>query len=94
MAEGDTVYPTPPASSRGRTRTGRDCWRHSAGYSSLCTEGGGIFSDGTVTVENSSSITGNILSGYLPNDAENLGVLDLDSTSKIGVLAGNPAISH
>jgi hypothetical protein len=53
-------------------------------------EGGGIFNDGTVTVENSSSITGNILSGYVANDAENPGVLYQDSTSTIGVLAGNP----
>jgi hypothetical protein len=56
-------------------------------------EGGGIFNNGTATVENSSRITGNILSGGLANDAENLGVLYLDSTSAIGRLVGNTAIS-
>jgi hypothetical protein len=40
-----------------------------------------------VTVENSSSITGN--SG---DDVSNLGVLYLDRTSTIGALDGNPAI--
>jgi predicted outer membrane repeat protein len=48
-------------------------------------EGSGIYNDtsGTVTVENSSSIA---------QDAYNLGVLYVDSTSTIGVLDGNPAI--
>jgi hypothetical protein len=55
-------------------------------------EGGGIFNSGTATVENSSRITGNILSGYLANDAENLGVLYLDSTSTVGSVIGNPPI--
>jgi uncharacterized protein (TIGR03118 family) len=49
--------------------------------------GGGIYNAGTVTVENSSSITGN--SG---DDVYNLLVLSLDSTSSIGTLDGNPAI--
>ncbi|HEV3298222.1 MAG TPA: hypothetical protein VG055_01180 [Planctomycetaceae bacterium] len=46
---------------------------------------GGICNDasGTVTVENSSSVT---------EDVYNLGVLYLDSTSTIGILEGNPAI--
>jgi hypothetical protein len=46
-----------------------------------------------VTVENAGSITGNILSGHVANDADNLSVLYRDSTSTISVLAGNPAIS-
>jgi hypothetical protein len=52
-------------------------------------EGGGIYNytSGTVTVENSSSITGNNAI-----DAYNLGVLGLDSTSTIGIVVGNPAI--
>jgi hypothetical protein len=51
-------------------------------------EGGGIYNDaaGTVTVENSSSITGNVAAEY------NAGVLYLDSTSTIGILEGDPAI--
>jgi hypothetical protein len=44
-----------------------------------------------VTVENSSSITGNTAPGY-GADVYNLGVLYLDSTSTLGVLDGNPAI--
>jgi hypothetical protein len=53
--------------------------------------GGGIFNDGTVTVENSSRITGNtaLAAGA---DVYNLGVLYLDSTSTIGILVGYPAI--
>jgi hypothetical protein len=43
-----------------------------------------------VTVENSSSITGNSASDGA--DVYNGGVLYLDSTSKIGSLDGNPAI--
>jgi len=52
-------------------------------------EGGGIYNDtsGTVTIEVSSTITGNNAA-----DAYNLGVLYLDSTSTIGTLDGNPAI--
>jgi hypothetical protein len=52
-------------------------------------EGGGIYNDtsGTMTIEVSSTITGN--NG---TDAYNLGVLYLDSTSTIGTLDGNPAI--
>jgi hypothetical protein len=59
--------------------------------------GGGIYIDaaGTVTVENSSSITGND-SGHGEDvsiqDAYDLGVLYLDGTGTIGVLDGNPAI--
>jgi hypothetical protein len=50
-----------------------------------------------VTVKNSSSITGNTISadtatGFAAEDFDNLGVLYLDSTSTIGILAGNPAI--
>jgi hypothetical protein len=50
--------------------------------------GGGIFNDsqGTVTVENDSHITGNLY-----DDVDNGGVLQLDSTSTIGSLDGNPA---
>jgi hypothetical protein len=52
-------------------------------------EGGGIYNDasGTVTIEVSSTISGNNAA-----DAYNLGVLYLDSTSTIGTLDGNPAI--
>jgi hypothetical protein len=53
--------------------------------------GGGIYNrGGTVTVENSSSITGNSASDGA--DVYNGGVLYLDSTSTIGVLDGNPPI--
>src|SRR5205814_2130110 len=59
---------------------------------------GGIYNDaaGTVTVENSSSITRNTASGggddgAIAEDVFNLGVLYLDSTSTIGILDGNPA---
>ena len=41
-----------------------------------------------MTVENSSSITGNLSGG----DVLNSGVLYLDSTSTIGILNGNSAI--
>jgi hypothetical protein len=59
---------------------------------------GGIYNDphGTVTVENSSSITGNTRGfgeDMSSEDVQNLGVLYLDSTSTIGILDGNPAIS-
>jgi len=52
-------------------------------------EGGGIYNDtsGTVTIEVSSTITGNNAA-----DVYNLGVLYLDGTSTIGTLDGNPAI--
>jgi hypothetical protein len=51
-------------------------------------EGSGIYNDtsGTVTVENSSTISGS--NGAVVN----LGVLYLDSTSTIGGLIGNPPI--
>jgi hypothetical protein len=56
-------------------------------------EGGGIFNDGTVLVENNSSITGNAVEyGTFGPDVYNGGVLYLDSTSTIGGLDGNPAI--
>ncbi len=59
--------------------------------------GGGIYNDphGTVTVKNSSSITGNdsgIGEDASSEDVHDLGVLYLDRTSTIGVLDGNPAI--
>jgi hypothetical protein len=60
--------------------------------------GDGIYNDaaGTVTVENSSSITGNHpptgYTAHMTDDAYNAGVLYLDSTSTIGVIAGNPPI--
>ena len=44
-----------------------------------------------VTVENSSSITGNVADSFGP-DVYNLGTLYLDGTSTIGVLDGNSAI--
>src|SRR5262245_6549535 len=55
--------------------------------------GGGLFNDasGTVSVKNSSSVTGNT-AGNLGPDALNLGVLYLDGTSTIGILDGNSAI--
>jgi predicted outer membrane repeat protein len=62
---------------------------------SAAVAGGGIFvnMDGTLTVENSSSITGNIAPVGFGADVYNLGVLYLDSTSTIGVLDGNPAVA-
>jgi RNA polymerase sigma factor (TIGR02999 family) len=45
---------------------------------------------GSLTVENSSSITGNTAPAAFGADVDNLGVLYLDSTSTIGVLDGNP----
>jgi predicted outer membrane repeat protein len=58
--------------------------------------GGGIYiyggqNSGTVTVKNSSSITGNTAPASSGADVYNQGVLDLDSTSIIGILDGNPA---
>ena len=62
--------------------------------------GGGIYNDlanggrgqqSTVTVENSSKITGNTApAGYGP-DVYNLGWLYLDGSSTLGILDGNPA---
>ena len=54
-------------------------------------DGGGIYNNGTVTVENSSSITGNGAVDLGP-DVYNLGQLYLDGTSTIGVLDGSSAI--
>jgi hypothetical protein len=56
--------------------------------------GGGIMlgaSYATVTIKNNSSITGNTAPAGFGPDADNLGVLYLDSTSTIGILDGNPA---
>jgi predicted outer membrane repeat protein len=57
-------------------------------------EGGGIYnrSAGTVFVKNSSKITGNTAPAGFGADVYNLGVLDLDVSSMIGVLDGNPAV--
>jgi hypothetical protein len=49
--------------------------------------GCGIYNSGTVTVKNSSSITGNAF-----QDVDNVGLLRQDSTSTIGILYGNTAI--
>ena len=57
--------------------------------------GGGLYVSyaGTVTVKNSSSITGNLApAGYIADDVYNAGVLYLDSSSTIGILDGNPAV--
>ncbi|HMC10391.1 MAG TPA: hypothetical protein VKH44_03840, partial [Pirellulaceae bacterium] len=55
-------------------------------------DGGGIFNgSGTVTVKNSSSITGNTAPVGLGADVNNQGVLYLDISSIIGILDGNPA---
>ncbi len=54
-------------------------------------DGGGIYNSGTVTVENSSSITGNG-AGDLGPDVYNPGTLYLDGTSTNGVLDGSSAI--
>ncbi len=56
--------------------------------------GGGIDNDpqGTVTVQNASSITWNSSFDDSIEDVLNLGVLYLDSSSTIGILDGNPAI--
>ncbi len=56
--------------------------------------GGGIYNTagGTVTVENSSSITGNMGGYNYGEDVYNLGVVYLDGTSTISILHGNPAI--
>ncbi len=54
--------------------------------------GGGIYCIGTATVKNSSSITGNSAPSGDGADVYNQGTLYLDSTSKIGVLDGNPSV--
>jgi hypothetical protein len=48
--------------------------------------------NGTVTVKNSSSITGNTAPLGFGADVYNQSVLYLDSTSAIGILDGNPAV--
>jgi hypothetical protein len=60
------------------------------GFENWFVVGGGIFNDvqGTVTVGNDSHIFGNYY-----DDVNNSGVLYLESTSTIGTLDGNPAIS-
>ena len=54
--------------------------------------GGGIYVNGpgTVTIENSSTITGNTSPVGFGADVYNLGVLHLDAGSIIGILDGNP----
>jgi hypothetical protein len=52
---------------------------------------GGILSAGTLTVTNSSKITGNTAPAGSGPDVYNLGTLYLDSTSIMGMLDGNPA---
>ena len=56
--------------------------------------GGGIYNSpyNTVTVKNSSSITGNTAPVGDGADVYNSNVLYLDSTSSIGILDGNPAV--
>ena len=58
---------------------------------SAISAGGGIFNNtyGTVTVKNSSTITGN--TAPIGGDVDNLGVLYQDLSGIIGFLAGNPA---
>jgi hypothetical protein len=55
--------------------------------------GGGIYNanGATLTVTNSSTITGNTAPVGFGADVYNLGVLYLDATSVIGILDGNPA---
>jgi hypothetical protein len=56
-------------------------------------EGGGIWNwHNTLTVENSSSIIGNFAPVGFGADGYNFGVLDLDGTSTIGIVDGNPAV--
>jgi hypothetical protein len=63
---------------------------------SAASAGGGIYNtnsvSATVTVKNSSSITGNTAPVGFGADADNLGVLYLDISSMIGILDGNPAV--
>jgi hypothetical protein len=57
-------------------------------------QGGGIFNDasgGTVTVENSSRITGNTAPVGFGADVYNGSLVYLDASSIIGILDGNPA---
>jgi predicted outer membrane repeat protein len=56
--------------------------------------GGGIYTRtyGTVTIKNSSMITGNTAPLGFGADVINQSVLYLDSTSTIGILDGNPAV--
>jgi hypothetical protein len=62
---------------------------HSSFTGNAAAGDGGIYNDygGTVTVENSSRISGNA-----PDDVANEGTLYLDSSSVIDILTGNPAI--
>jgi hypothetical protein len=68
-----------------------------AGHSNLFSNsapvsGGGISNNGgTVTVSNSSTISGNSAPSGFGADVLNQGVLFLDSSSKIGMLDGIPA---
>jgi hypothetical protein len=54
--------------------------------------GGGIYNIRTLTVENSSSISGNSAPVGSGADVFNEGVLYLDRSSTIGILDGNPAV--
>jgi hypothetical protein len=57
-------------------------------------QGGGIWNwHNTLTIENSSSITGNTAPVGFGADVYNLGTVNLDGSSIIGVLDGNPAMS-
>jgi hypothetical protein len=61
---------------------------------SATVEGGGIYLGGnsaTVTIKNSSTITGNTAPAGSGADVYSYGVVYLDSTSTIGILDGNPA---
>ncbi len=62
---------------------------------SAASVGGGIYNtnsfSATVTVENSSTITGNTAPVGFGADVYNLGVLYLDASSIIGIPDGNPA---
>jgi hypothetical protein len=52
-----------------------------------------LYNAGTTTVRNFSTINGNLYGpAYEPGDVYNVGVLNLDQTSTIGTLLGNPAI--
>ncbi len=56
-------------------------------------QGGGIWNwRNVLTIKDSSSITGNTAPVGFGADVYNLGVLDLDNTSTIGTLDGNPAV--
>jgi predicted outer membrane repeat protein len=58
---------------------------------SATTAGAGFYIGRIVTVENSSSITGDTAPVGAGADVYNQGALHLDSTSTIGILDGNPA---